>query len=47
VLAGTDAQRIVDAASRMLFVKKEWQNPYGDGKAGVRIVSICCGATSG
>ncbi|MDO8872368.1 MAG: hypothetical protein Q7V05_06520 [Methanoregula sp.] len=46
MLAGTDAQRIVDAASRMLFVKKEWQNPYGDGKAGERIVSICRDAAS-
>lgn len=41
MLAGTDAQRIVDAASVMLSLKKEWENPYGDGKAGERIVSIC------
>jgi UDP-N-acetylglucosamine 2-epimerase (non-hydrolysing) len=41
MLVGTDAQRIVDAASRMLFFKKEWQNPYGNGKAGERIVEVC------
>jgi len=41
MLAGTDAQRIVDAASRMSFCKKEWQNPYGNGKAGERIVEVC------
>lgn len=43
MLAGTNAQRIIDAASRMLSVKKEWQNPYGDGKAGEKIVGICVG----
>jgi UDP-N-acetylglucosamine 2-epimerase (non-hydrolysing) len=41
VLAGTDAQRIITAADRMLSVNKDWQNPYGDGKAGERIVGIC------
>jgi UDP-N-acetylglucosamine 2-epimerase len=25
----------------MLFLKKEWQNPYGNGKAGERIVEVC------
>ena len=43
MLAGTDAQRIIDAASRMLSVTKEWENPYGDGKAGERIAGICRG----
>jgi UDP-N-acetylglucosamine 2-epimerase (non-hydrolysing) len=41
MLAGTDATRIIEATGRMLSVLKEWQNPYGDGKAGERIVGIC------
>jgi len=41
MLAGTDAARIIEAAGRMLSVAKEWQNPYGDGDAGERIVGIC------
>jgi UDP-N-acetylglucosamine 2-epimerase (non-hydrolysing) len=46
MLAGTDTERIMDAAGRMLSVKKEWENPYGDGKAGERIVGIFRGAGS-
>jgi UDP-N-acetylglucosamine 2-epimerase (non-hydrolysing) len=41
ILAGTDATRIIEATSRMLSGSKEWQNPYGDGNAGERIVGIC------
>jgi UDP-N-acetylglucosamine 2-epimerase (non-hydrolysing) len=41
MLAGTDATRIIEAAGRMLSKPKDWQNPYGDGKAGERIVGIC------
>jgi UDP-N-acetylglucosamine 2-epimerase (non-hydrolysing) len=40
VLAGCDAERIIDATDRMLSVEKTWQNPYGDGKAGEKIVAI-------
>ena len=40
MLAGTDVVRIIGAAGRMLSVAKEWQNPYGDGNAGERIVRI-------
>jgi UDP-N-acetylglucosamine 2-epimerase (non-hydrolysing) len=46
MLAGTDAQRIIDAARQMLSINNEWQNPYGDGKAGERIVEICRRAVS-
>jgi UDP-N-acetylglucosamine 2-epimerase (non-hydrolysing) len=41
MLAGTGATRIIEMADRMLSAPKEWQNPYGDGKAGERIVGIC------
>jgi UDP-N-acetylglucosamine 2-epimerase (non-hydrolysing) len=40
-LAGTSADRIVAAAEKMLKVSRQWANPYGDGKAGERIVGIC------
>ncbi|MEM3551188.1 MAG: UDP-N-acetylglucosamine 2-epimerase (non-hydrolyzing) [Candidatus Bathyarchaeia archaeon] len=39
VLAGTDPQKIVDMASLMQG-RGGWVNPYGDGKAGSRIVEI-------
>ena len=41
VLAGTDARRIIEAGDRMLSVANDWQNPYGDGNVGERIVGIC------
>ena len=41
ILAGTDPQRIVSAAESMLSSSRQWQNPYGDGTAGERIVRIC------
>lgn len=41
VLAGTDSVRIVAAAERMMKSPKMWENPYGDGTAGERIVKLC------
>ena len=41
VLAGTDPDRIVTAAGRMMSQRKKWKNPYGDGTAGENIVAIC------
>ncbi len=38
VLAGTDPKRILKQARRMLDVPRRWRNPFGDGKAGERIV---------
>jgi UDP-N-acetylglucosamine 2-epimerase (non-hydrolysing) len=40
VLAGTDPNTIVKKANFMLNKKKHWKNPFGDGKAGARIVQI-------
>ena len=40
VLAGTDPDRIMAAASRMIQSDTDWENPFGDGNAGERIVSI-------
>jgi UDP-N-acetylglucosamine 2-epimerase (non-hydrolysing) len=41
VLVGTDSQQIVSAAESMLSSSRQWQNPFGDGHAGERIVRIC------
>ena len=38
VLAGADALRMVDRAKRIMLQGNEWENPFGDGKAGESIV---------
>lgn len=40
MLAGTNPDRIVKSVESMLQVRKGWRNPFGDGKAGHRIVRI-------
>lgn len=40
VLAGTDPREIAEAAEFMLKRRNRWKNPFGDGKAGKRIVKI-------
>jgi UDP-N-acetylglucosamine 2-epimerase (non-hydrolysing) len=40
VLAGTDPYEIVNKAKLMLESRKNWDNPFGDGEAGERIVQI-------
>ncbi|MGP3667896.1 MAG: non-hydrolyzing UDP-N-acetylglucosamine 2-epimerase [Candidatus Bathyarchaeota archaeon] len=40
VLAGTDPHEIVKKVRLMLSVDRCWDNPFGDGKAGARIVEI-------
>jgi UDP-N-acetylglucosamine 2-epimerase (non-hydrolysing) len=37
VLAGTDPEEIVEKAAKMLDAKRDWLNPFGDGRAGERI----------
>jgi len=41
VLAGTDAEKIVQAAGTMMDASRIWKNPFGDGKAADRIVKNC------
>lgn len=38
VIAGTDPSEIVEKAGLMLRARKPWENPFGDGNAGARIV---------
>ena len=40
ILAGTIPEKILESTKTMLARKNSWQNPFGDGKAGERIVSI-------
>ncbi|MFP3910376.1 MAG: non-hydrolyzing UDP-N-acetylglucosamine 2-epimerase [Archaeoglobaceae archaeon] len=39
-LAGADPERILDSVKKMLGVTNNWENPFGDGKAGERTVEI-------
>jgi len=40
VLAGADPGKILEGARVMLGRGRDWENPFGDGRAGERIVSI-------
>jgi UDP-N-acetylglucosamine 2-epimerase (non-hydrolysing) len=40
VLAGTDPGKIIEKVQVMLTIENNWKNPFGDGKAGERIVGI-------
>lgn len=41
LLAGASARRIVTCAERLLARPRRWRNPFGDGRAGERIVAHC------
>lgn len=40
ILAGVDPRKILETTQEMLNRKKDWKNPFGDGKTGERIVDI-------
>jgi len=40
ILAGTNKQRILDKAKKILNKKRKWKNPLGDGKSGEKILEI-------
>ena len=40
ILAGTNAESIVSKTKKMINRDNNWNNPFGDGKAGRRIVRI-------
>ena len=40
VLAGVSSERIMDAARRILEAETGWKNPFGEGRAEVRIIRI-------
>jgi len=43
ILAGASPDRIVECSKLMLGKEKHWQNPFGDGTAGRKIVEIIMG----
>ncbi len=43
VLAGTNPEEIVKKAAKMLDAKRDWVNPFGDGRAGERIAGTLRG----
>jgi UDP-N-acetylglucosamine 2-epimerase (non-hydrolysing) len=47
VLAGSSPEKILDCAKLMITRANNWRNPFGDGKAGERIVKIIIGAQHG
>jgi UDP-N-acetylglucosamine 2-epimerase (non-hydrolysing) len=40
ILAGTNPENIVESVSFMYNVSKDWDNPFGDGNAGKKIIKI-------
>jgi UDP-N-acetylglucosamine 2-epimerase (non-hydrolysing) len=40
IIAGTSPERILECSKVMLGRKNNWENPFGDGKASIRIVDI-------
>ena len=40
ILAGTDPDRILECAKKMVSKENSWDNPFGDGNAGRRIVEL-------
>ena len=40
VLAGTKPDKIVDCVKLVLGKKNDWENPFGDGESGKRIIEI-------
>ena len=43
VLAGADPERIVSSARMMIRRPRDWENPFGDGQSGLRIVDLLLG----
>jgi UDP-N-acetylglucosamine 2-epimerase (non-hydrolysing) len=40
ILSGIDSDKILECVKKMLDVKNDWGNPFGDGRAGERIMDI-------
>ena len=40
ILAGCDPEKILKSVDLMIDKKRDWKNPFGDGKAGERIIKI-------
>ena len=42
-LCGTDPRKILKGVKKMLQAKREWANPFGDGKSAAKIIDAFCG----
>ena len=40
ILAGTNSQKILKSTNKIINKKRNWENPFGDGKSGKRIINI-------
>jgi len=40
MIVGTEPKKILTGAKMMLEKKQEWGNPFGNGKAGRRIITL-------
>lgn len=47
ILAGTSPDRILECLKHMLARENNWQNPFGDGTAGRKIVELLTGGNNG
>ncbi len=47
MLAGVDRRKIMECAETMLSKKRDWHNPFGDGRASEKIVNIVTGGNDG
>ena len=47
LLGGTDPDKIINCVHTMLKRQRAWANPFGDGRAGQKIVNIISGASNG
>jgi UDP-N-acetylglucosamine 2-epimerase (non-hydrolysing) len=45
MLAGAEPARILDAVRAMAARPRDWPNPFGDGRSGLRIVDHITGAS--
>lgn len=43
IIAGTDPARMLEAARKAIEKKRDWENPFGDGKAAHRIIDAITG----
>ncbi len=41
MLAGTDPEKVLEAAKYMIDIPRTWNNPFGDGDAAHRIIDVC------
>lgn len=40
IIAGTGPQKILQSVNKMIKIKSNWHNPFGDGKTAVKIINI-------